>query len=118
VFSHKYVPETDLKAVYLAKTALGQLWLCAELHDEASSRFPYALHLKGLNETGISSFEAHTRPRGDQIAITLSGPYFCSETSLTDLGNPWAILAGATVESPDANIPFDQTAWPLIYVQP
>ncbi|HAA04595.1 MAG TPA: hypothetical protein DCE18_14715 [Syntrophobacteraceae bacterium] len=118
VISHKVIPETDLKAIHIARTPAGDLWLCAELHDDAVKEIPYAIRLKSLTETGITTFEAHTKPKPGQASVTLSGIYFCTTITLIELGNPWAVLLDATVESPDSIIPFDQTAWQMVYVQP
>jgi len=118
VVSHKVVPETDLKAIHAARTPAGELWLCAELHDNAVGEIPYAIRLKALTGTGINSFEAHTHPKPGQAVVRRSGVYFCATTTLSELGNPWAVFLDGTVESPDSIIPFDQTAWQMVYVRP
>ena len=118
VVSHKAVPETDLKAFHAARTPAGDLWLCAELNGNAVKDIPYTLRIKSLTETGITSFEAHNHPKPRQAVLTLSGRYFCATTTQAELGNPWAIFIDATVESPDPLVPFDQTAWQMVYVLP
>jgi len=118
VLSHKTVPETDLKAVFAARTPGGDLWLCAQLHDTAASEFAYTLRLKALTGGAIRSFEAHTRPKNEQVKAVRSGPYVCVQTPLADLGNPWAVYLAATVESSDSIFPFDQSAWQMVYVRP
>lgn len=118
VLSHKTVPETDLKAVYAARTPDGILWLCAQLHDNAAVEIPYSLRLKALTETGIQPYEAHTQPKNGQAKAVRSGVYFCTQMPLADLGNPWAVYLAATVESPNSIIPFDQSAWQMVYVRP
>jgi LmbE family N-acetylglucosaminyl deacetylase len=118
VLSHKTIPATDLTATYAARTPAGELWLCGQLSEAAAAGLPYSLRLKTLTETGIDSFVAHTKPKAGEAKVTRSGVYFCAQTSLANLGDPWAIMLGATVESPEANYPFDQTAWQMIYVQP
>jgi len=117
VVPHQAVPGTDLKAFHAARTPAGDLWLCAELNGHAVKDIPYTLRIKSLTGTGISSFEAHSHPKPGQAVLTLSGKYVCATTTQADLGNPWAIFIGATVESPDPLVPFDQTAWQMVYVQ-
>jgi LmbE family N-acetylglucosaminyl deacetylase len=117
VFSHKYAPETDLRRVYAAHSATGELWLCAELTGNGAREIRYSLHLKALTGTGVSAFDAYSRPRGSQAAVTRSGRYLCAKTTLGALGTPWAVLLNATVESLDSNLPYDQTAWQLINVK-
>jgi LmbE family N-acetylglucosaminyl deacetylase len=118
VVSHKAVPETDLKAFHAARTPAGDLWLCAELNSNAVKDIPYTLRIKSLTETGITSFEAHNHPKPRHAVLTLSGRYFCATTTQAELGNPWAIFIAAIVESPNPFVPFDQTAWQMVYVQP
>ncbi len=118
VLSHKVAPETDLKAVYATYTSSGELWLCAELHGNASKEISYSIRLKSMSETGVHSFEAHRRPKDGQVGLTLSGNYFCAKTTLAELGNPWGIFLEATVESPDPLMPLDQTAWQIVSIQP
>ncbi len=118
VLSHKVAPETDLKALYAARTPSGELWLCAQLHGKAVKEVPYSIRLKSLTEASIRSFEAYSRPKAGQAAITKSGDYFCSATTLADLGNPWGLALEATVESPDPLLPLDQTAWQVISITP
>jgi LmbE family N-acetylglucosaminyl deacetylase len=117
VVSHKVAPETDLKAVYVSRTTDGRLWLCAQLHGKAVREIPYTIRLKSLTASGIHSFEARTKPRPNQAGITRSGIYFCTSTTITDQGDPWAIFVEATVESPDSLLPFDQTAWQMVYLR-
>jgi hypothetical protein len=117
VLSRKSVPETDLKAVYSAEAPGGGVWLCAELRDAASREITYSLRLKSLTEGSIDSFEAQTKPRRGQTGLAPSGAYLCTQTSLEALGNPWAFFIGASVDSPDPNLPLDQTAWQLVYVR-
>ncbi|MGE5374769.1 MAG: PIG-L deacetylase family protein [Bacteroidota bacterium] len=114
VLSHKVAPGTDLKAVYAARTPNGDLWFCARLHGRVLREVSYSLRLKSLTESGIRSFEAHTRPKPGQATLTRAGDYFCTTTSLKELGDPWAISVEATVESPDSLLPFDQTAWQIV----
>jgi LmbE family N-acetylglucosaminyl deacetylase len=116
ILSHKAVPETDLKAVYTARTPAGDLWMCAQLYDEGVRQMSYSLRLKALTDTDIISYEAHTNPKRGQVTATRSGVYFCARTSLADLGNPWAVTLAATVESPNSIMPFDQSAWQVVYV--
>ncbi len=118
VLSHKVAPETDLKAFYIANTRSGALWLCAQLHGKAVKEVSYSIRLKSLTELGIQSFEAHSKPRAGQAALTRSGDYFCAQTTLSELGHPWGLAVGATVESPDPLLPLDQTAWQLILIKP
>ncbi len=118
VLSHRTVPATDLTAIYAAGTPASELWLCAQLSEAAAGDLPYSLRLKALTGAGIDSFVAHTKPKAGEAAVIRSGAYFCAQTSLASLGNPWAIMLAATVESPEANYPFDQTAWRMVYVQP
>jgi LmbE family N-acetylglucosaminyl deacetylase len=117
VVSHKVAPETDVKAVYVSRTTDGGLWLCAQLHGKAVREIPYTIRLKSLTASGIHSFEARTKPKPNQASITRSGSYFCTSTTITDLGDPWAIFVEATVESPDSLLPFDQTAWQMVYLR-
>jgi LmbE family N-acetylglucosaminyl deacetylase len=118
VLSHMLAPETDLKALYAARTPAGKLWLCAQLHGKAAKQFSYSIRLKALTESGIRSFEAHSRTRALQPAVTKTRDYFCAATTLSELGNPWGIAVEATVESPDPLLPLDQTAWQLIFIKP
>jgi LmbE family N-acetylglucosaminyl deacetylase len=118
ILSHKAIPETDLVAVYAARTLGGDFWMCGQLRDDAAAEVSYSLQLKALTGTGIQSYEAHTRPRKGQVKATRLGNYFCVQTTLADLGNPWAVYLSATVESPDSMIPFDQSAWQMVYVRP
>ena len=118
VLSHDVLPGTDLKAVYAARTDSNELWLCAGLHGKGVKEIPYILRLKSLTEAGIQSFEARSSPKAGQARVTLSGKFFCTSMSLSDLGSPWAIFLDATAESPDSIVPFDQTAWQMIHVQP
>jgi hypothetical protein len=90
--------------------------LCAELNGKAVKDIPP--WIKSLTETGITSFEAHSHPKPGHAVLSLSGKYFCATTTQAELGNPWAIFIEATVESPDPLVPFDQTAWQMVYVQP
>lgn len=118
VFSHRAAPSTDLTAVYAARTPAGDLWMCARLSGRAVTNVTYALRLKALTEDDVLLYTARTRPQARQSGITRHGVYFCAQTTLADLDQPWAIFLGATVESPDSNVPFDQTAWKVLYVQP
>jgi LmbE family N-acetylglucosaminyl deacetylase len=118
VLSHKVAPETDLNALYATRTPSGELWLCAQLHGKASREISYSIRLKSLGESGVRSFDAHSRPKAGQATITRSGDYFCSTTTISELGDPWAIALEATVESPDPLMPFDQTAWQLVFIKP
>jgi LmbE family N-acetylglucosaminyl deacetylase len=118
VVSHKASPATDLKAFHAARTPAGDLWLCAELNGNAAKNIPYTIRIKSLTETGITSFEAHSHPKPGRAVLHLSEKYFCVTTTLAELGNPWAIFIEATVESPDPLVPFDQTAWQMVYVRP
>jgi LmbE family N-acetylglucosaminyl deacetylase len=118
VLSHKVAPETDLKALYAARTASGDLWLCAQLHGKAVREFSYSIRLKSLTESGIRSFEARSRPKEGDVGITKSGNYFCAATTLSGLDNPWGLAVEATVESLDPLLPLDQTAWQLVLIQP
>jgi LmbE family N-acetylglucosaminyl deacetylase len=118
VLSHKVAPETDLKALYTARTPSGELWLCAQLHGKAVKEVSYSIRLKSLTESSIRSFTAYSRPRARQATITRSGDYFCSATTLVELGNPWGMALEATVESPDPLLPLDQTAWQVILIKP
>lgn len=115
---HESIPATDLTAVYAAQTPTGDLWICAELHENAVEDISYSLRFKALTETGIRSYIAHTNPKSGQATATRSGIYVCAQSNLTDLGDPWAIFLGAEVESPDANVPFDKTAWQMINIKP
>ncbi|MGE5463333.1 MAG: PIG-L deacetylase family protein [Syntrophothermus sp.] len=117
VLSHKVAPGTDLKAVYLTGTPAGELWVCAQLHGKAGKEFRYSLRIKALTESGIVSFEARTRASAGQATVTRAGNYFCTQTTRTELGNPWAIFLEATVESPDPLLPLDQTAWQVVYIR-
>jgi len=114
VLSHKVAPGTDLREIYASQTPAGELWLCARLHGKAVKEVSYSIRLKSLTHAGVKSFEAHTRPRSGQAALTRARDYFCTSTSLVQLGNPWAIFVEATVESPDSLFPFDQTAWQMV----
>ena len=118
VFSHRTVPATDLTATYAARSASGELWMCAQLDQAAAPDLPYAIRLKALTQTGIDRFVAHTKPNPGESGVSRSGDYYCAKTRLADLGNPWALFMGAIVESPDTLYPFDQTAWEMIYVRP
>ena len=118
VFSHRTAPATDLVATYAARSASGELWMCAQLDQAAAADLPYAIRLKALTQTGIERFVAHTKPNPGEAAVSRSGDYYCAKTRLADLGNPWALFMGAIVESPDPLYPFDQTAWEMIYVRP
>lgn len=118
VLSHRTVPAIDLTAIYAARTPASELWLCAQLSKAAARDLPYALRLKALTDSGIYSLVAHTNPKTGEAKVTRSGVYFCAQTTLATLGNPWAIMLAATVESPEPNYPFDQTAWQMMYVQP
>ncbi len=118
VLSHKVAPGTDLKALYAARTPSGELWLCAQLHGKAGKEESYSIRLKSLTEANIRSFKASSRPGAGEAAIIKSGDYFCSATTLAELGNPWAIALEATVESPDPLLPLDQTAWQVISIAP
>jgi len=63
-------------------------------------------------------FDARTEPVSGVAAATRSGTFICTQVPLADLYNPWAIFLGAEVESPDRLVPFDQTAWQMIYIRP
>jgi LmbE family N-acetylglucosaminyl deacetylase len=118
VLSHKVIPGMDLKALYAARTSSGELWLCAQLHGKASREISYSIRLKSLADSGMRSYEAHSRHEPGQAAVTRSGNYFCSTTTISELGDPWGIALEATVESPDPLLPLDQTAWQLVFLKP
>jgi LmbE family N-acetylglucosaminyl deacetylase len=118
VFSHKAVPSTDLMAVYAAHAPAGLLWVCGQVSEKAAEDIPYSIHLKALTGQGIVPFDARTEPVSGVAAATRSGTFICTQVPLADLHNPWAIFLGAEVESPDRLVPFDQTAWQMIYIRP
>jgi LmbE family N-acetylglucosaminyl deacetylase len=117
VFSHKAVPATDLVAVYAARTSADMLLICMQTSENAVEDIRYSLRLKSLTEQRILSYMARTEPASGEIAATRSGLYVCAQVALADLQNPWAIFLGAEAESPDRLVPFDQTAWQMIYLQ-
>ncbi len=116
VLLRRSFPGTDLSAVYAARTRSGDLWMCAQLQGTAAQEIPYSLHLKAVSESGVHVFEAHNEPKHGEPAVILTGARYCSQTTLMALGDPWAIFLEAAVESPDPYLPFDQTAWQLVYV--
>jgi len=118
IFSHKAVPATDLVAVYAARTPAGLLWVCAQVSEKAAEDIPYSIHLKALTGQGIVPFDARTEPVSGEAAANRSKTFICTQVALTNLQNPWAIFLGAEVESPDRLVPFDQTAWQMVYIQP
>jgi LmbE family N-acetylglucosaminyl deacetylase len=117
VFTHNAVPATDLVAVYAARTPAGLFWACLQTRENAAEDIHYSLRLKALTDQGIISYMARTEPGSGEIAATRSKTYVCAQISLADLKNPWAIFLDADAESPDRLVPFDQTAWQMIYVK-
>jgi hypothetical protein len=118
VFTHDAVPATDLVAVYTARNSADMLWICSQMREKAADEIPYSLRLKSLTDPDILSFIAHTGQKSNEIVAIRSGAYVCAQVSLLELGNPWAIFLGTEVESPDSIIPYDQTAWQMVYVKP
>jgi LmbE family N-acetylglucosaminyl deacetylase len=113
------IPAADLSAVYAALDPQANLWLCAQAIKPTRETIDYSLNLKALTDNGILSYTSRTRnPKAGEASAALSGEFYCSQVSLAELGNPWAIFLGAEVESPDANIPFDRTAWQMMYLHP
>ncbi len=117
-FRH-YIPAADLTEVYAALDPQANLWICAETLKPADKDMNYSLYLKALTEKGIVSYVSRNRKlKPGEATARLFDRYYCSQVSLAELGDPWAIFLGAEVESPDANVPFDRTAWQMLYLRP
>jgi LmbE family N-acetylglucosaminyl deacetylase len=117
IFSHKAVPATDLVAVYAARTSTNALWMCLQTRENAAEDIPYSLRLKALTNSAIVDYIARTEPASGEAPATRSGTYVCAQVALAALQNPWAIFLGAEAESPDRLVPFDQTAWQMIFIK-
>ena len=116
-FLRRDLPGTDLAALYAARSG-DILWACAQLRVRASDDVPYTFQLKALTETSIVPYMARShKPRPGEGQVTLHKDYACFQVPLLELGDPWAIHISVETQSPDANLPFDQTAWQMVYVR-
>jgi hypothetical protein len=116
-FMRNDLPASDLSALYAARAG-DALWGCAQVRVHASEDIPYTFQLKALTETSIVPYTARSqKPKPVEGKATLNKNYVCFQISLLDLGNPWAIYLNVETQSPDANLPFDQTAWQMVSVK-
>jgi LmbE family N-acetylglucosaminyl deacetylase len=118
VFVRSAVPAADLVAIYAARDAQDDLWMCSGLNEKASEDILYTLHLKALTADGILDYGAQREnPKAGWHTAVLSGKYVCDRVSLAELGSPYAIFIGASAEGP-ANLLLDQTAWQMVVIGP
>jgi hypothetical protein len=97
--------------------SLPQIWLliCSQTREEAIPELHYYIRLKSLTGAGIKTFTAGTKSTdpGGQVAKR-SGVYVCVSIPLSELGDPWAVFAGATVVG--GGRVMDETAWQMIFI--
>jgi hypothetical protein len=112
--TRSFVPAGALTAVYVAEDLQGNLRICAQVRESTIPEITYFLRLKALTGNGIFSFQARTgsTPSGWNPVHRL-GTFACAESSLTALGNPWAVYVGATTEG-GGRIE-DESAWQMVY---
>jgi hypothetical protein len=110
--------ETDLVAVFAARTRDGELLLCSEARGRVRPPLNYTLWVKAVSDTGVFHHGArnHARPAAWH-APRLTGRYVCDQVSLGELGNPWLLFIGANVAELSAAI-LDQIAWQAVTVAP
>ena len=93
------VPGSDLVAAFLARSVSSTLWMCSQARDEISVGLTHRLRLKALDGKGVITYEARTgEVQTGWKRASQSGVYTCSEVSLAELGNPWAVYLGTEVE--------------------
>jgi N-acetyl-1-D-myo-inositol-2-amino-2-deoxy-alpha-D-glucopyranoside deacetylase len=116
-FMRKAIPGGDLVAAYLARDLSNNLWVCSQAHEEDSAGLTYRLRLKALDAYGILSYAARTgAEQTGWDKATRSGVYSCTQISLADLGNPWAVFVGTEVDGGGRLM--DQTGWQLVNLNP
>jgi LmbE family N-acetylglucosaminyl deacetylase len=117
-FVRDAIPASDLTTFYAARGWDGQLWMCGQLRASTEESLTYLLRLKALTTDGIVSYQAHTgeaQTGWDQAQV--SGRYFCTQVSMTSLGNPWAVYAAVESQGLE-KIAHDQTGWQMIMIKP
>jgi LmbE family N-acetylglucosaminyl deacetylase len=109
------IPAADLVGFYAARDEKGNLLICSQTREEAIPELHYYIRLKSLTGAGIKTFTAGTKSTdlGGQVAKR-SGVYVCVSIPLSDLGDPWAVYAGANVVG--GGRVMDETAWQMIYI--
>jgi LmbE family N-acetylglucosaminyl deacetylase len=117
IFTHNAIPATDLVAVYAARDLKGDMLVCSQMREETVAQIAYAIRLKALFPGGIVFYSAETgEPQAGWHLAKRSGVYACTTTSLSSLGNPWAVYVNASTEGLD-RLTLDQSAWQMVTIE-
>jgi LmbE family N-acetylglucosaminyl deacetylase len=106
------LPGADIVALYAAKTADGNLVLCMQMRGRVEPTLVYTMRVTAFGAQGVRHLLARTGdklPAGD-VQVVKSGRFACTQTGLSDLGDPWRIYTGGNVEELGIDL-VDQIAW-------
>jgi len=112
------IPAADLIAVYAALQPDNSMLVCGQLRGNTLPALHYVLRISAISDTAVAHYTARNFSRtSTSHPLQLSGPFFCDQVSLADLGHPWLLAVGADVEESGVGI-VDQIAWQTVYVEP
>jgi len=113
----KAIPGADLVAIYLARDESNILWLCSQSSNEIINGVNYTLQIKALVGKAVLPSNLNTgKVQPGTKQVTLLEKFACAQTSLANLGNPWAIFVDAGAEVQGAVI--DHAGWQLVKITP
>ncbi len=108
------IPSGDLSAIYAAQDEQGSLLACLQMKNRAVPEMLYVIRIKALSADGIATYQARSgRPASGTAVVQRTVNYACAAIPLAELGNPWAVYLGATVEVSGQVV--DKSAWQMIY---
>lgn len=111
------LPEADLMALFMARTSPDEIVVCSEFVSAAEPGVFYVLHLKGIGFEGIIDHVQDGQPTQTTDRNFLDRRFFaCSFFSLSELGDPVLIFAGAEVEEEGVVGRTDHMAWQMVEV--
>ena len=113
--ARRVIAGADLMALYAAQTADQHLVVCVQSRGRTPSQLDYTLRVKAIGERVVSHTASSWKWRKEDQTATRSGAFACDTVGMSDLGDPWLLVVGASVEEVGAGI-LDQTAWQVVYV--
>jgi N-acetyl-1-D-myo-inositol-2-amino-2-deoxy-alpha-D-glucopyranoside deacetylase len=113
--TRSFVAAGDLTAVYASRDEKNNLLVCAQVRGDTIPEITYFIRLKALTDHGIKANQARSgEVQPGWYPLHRFDNNACMTVPLADLGNPWAIFAGATTEG--AGRIEDETGWQMITI--
>ena len=117
--SRSFVPGADIVALYAARNSDGNLVVCMQMRGRIEPTLVYTMQLAAFGAQGVRHSTARSggRSQADGAEVAMTGRFACSQTSLSDLGNPGWVFTGANVGEFGISI-VDQIAWEQVDLSP